>query len=276
MDAFIADDGESIHVAVSGDGPAIVMLHGWTASHTEWAPLVHALSKDHAVYRWDARAHGGHAPTTGTVPSVQRMAHDLRNFLGHYRLRSPVLVGHSMGVLTIWEYVRTFGTAGLGRLCLIDQSPKLVTDGQWPGGIYGDFDARRADALVEEMRRNFPESVLRLAAYGLNARARRKYDEDARGWRLAREALRKLPPEPLIQAWLTLTAADYRDVLGRIAVPVLLVYGAESNFYGSRTAEYVRNSIPGAQLRIYEGADHSPHQCEPERFVRELLAFVAG
>jgi pimeloyl-ACP methyl ester carboxylesterase len=74
----------------------------------------------------------------------------------------------------------------------------------------------------------------------------------------------------------SLAAADYRDVLGKIDVPVLLVYGGESNFYGKRTAEYVRDRIPGAVLRIYEGADHSPHQSEPERFVRDLLAFIAA
>jgi non-heme chloroperoxidase len=33
MTHFFADDGEKIHVQVSGDGPPILMLHGWTASH---------------------------------------------------------------------------------------------------------------------------------------------------------------------------------------------------------------------------------------------------
>jgi pimeloyl-ACP methyl ester carboxylesterase len=274
--SFAADDGESIRVALSGEGAPIVMLHGWTASHTEWAPLVQGLSRSHAVYRWDARGHGGPALTTATVPTVQRMARDLRNLLDHFGLRDPVLVGHSMGVLTIWEYVRAYGTAGIDRLCLIDQSPRLVTDDEWSGGIYGDFDQRRADALVADLRADFAEAVLRLAAYGRNARARRKYEENARGWREAREALRKLPPAPLIDTWVSLTAADYRGVLGRIDVPALLVYGGESNFYGRRSAEYVRDRIPGADLRIYAGADHSPHQAEPERFVRDLLAFIAA
>jgi non-heme chloroperoxidase len=274
LQTFIADDGEAIRVAVSGGGQPIVMLHGWTASHTEWAPLVHGLARGHAVLRWDARGHGGHALATPTVPTVQRMARDLANLLEQFALREPVLVGHSMGVLTIWEYIRTFGTAGLGRLCLIDQSPRLVSDAAWAGGIYGNFDRSRADAFVAELQADLPEAVLRLAAHGLNARAARKYDENSRGWQQAREALRKLRPAPLIETWQSLTAADYRDVLPAIDVATLLVYGSESNFYGLDTARYVHEAIADSRLLVYEGSDHSPHLCEPERFERDLLSFI--
>ena len=33
-----------------------------------------------------------------------------------------------MGALTLWQYIRDFGTGRLARLCFIDQSPKLLTD----------------------------------------------------------------------------------------------------------------------------------------------------
>lgn len=276
MKSFTTDDGQPIFVAVSGVGPPIVMLHGWTASHTEWAALVHGLARAHRVLRWDARGHGGHPLTVPTAPTVQRMARDLKNLLDHHALRDPVLVGHSMGVLTIWEFVRAFGTAGIRALCLIDQSPKLVTDATWSGGIHGDFDRTRADAFVEELRGDLPEAVLRLAAHGLNARARRKYEEDTRGWKQARAALRKLEPAPLIATWQSLTVADYREVLPAIDIPTLLVYGGASNFYSLDTAHYVRDRIPDSTLLVYDDADHSPHLCEPARFERDLLAFAAG
>jgi pimeloyl-ACP methyl ester carboxylesterase len=202
------------------------------------------------------------------------MARDLENFLAHLALERPLVVGHSMGALTVWEHIRTFGTARFGRLCFVDQSPRLVTDGTWRHGIYGDFDAARSEDFIAQLRADFPEGVLRLAAYGLNDRARRKYEEDSRGWRLAREALRKLPPAPLIAAWESLTAADYRDVLPAIDVPTLLVHGGASNFYTLPTARYVRDAIPGARLLVFDDADHSPHLCAPDRFVRDLLVFA--
>ena len=250
------------------------MLHGWTSSHQEWTPFLQELNKHHRVYRWDARGHGGYPLTTGTPPTVERMARDLANLLNHYELEAAAAVGHSMGALTLWQYIRDFGTARLGRLCFIDQSPKLLTGHDWEHGIYGDFGQDKADELLTWLEQDFAEGVLKLAALGLNERAREKYLAGAKGWERSRNALKSLDPSPLIVCWTSLTAADYRDVLTRIDVPSMLVYGGQSNFYKTETAHYVASAIPNAILSIYEGSDHSPHQWQRERFVRELIAFV--
>lgn len=276
MHHFLADDGEKIHLKISGDGPPLVLLHGWTASHQEWFPFLAEFNKHHRVYRWDARGHGGHLPSSGTQPDVRRMARDLHDLLEHYDLADATVAGHSMGALTLWQYIRDFGTTRLGRICLIDQSPRLVTDDTWAHGIYGDFDRQRANRFVSELEQDFAESVLRLGALGLNRRAREKYLENARGWEKSRAWLQQLEAKPLIAIWQSLTEADYRDVLGLIDIPALLIYGGESNFYHAETAHYVRDNIAGAVLHIYEGTDHSPHQWQRERFTRDLLAFAAA
>jgi pimeloyl-ACP methyl ester carboxylesterase len=276
MQHFVADDGEQIFVKISGDGPPLVLLHGWTACHQEWFPFLTELNKQHRVYRWDARGHGGHRLISGTRPSVERMARDLKNLLDHYQLDNAVVAGHSMGALTLWQYIRDFGTKHLVRICLIDQSPRLVTDEHWEHGIYGDFDRLRSQQFISELERDFAESVLRLGAFGLNQRAREKYLENARGWEKSRTWLQQLDAKPLIAIWQSLTEADYRDVLGQIDIPALLIYGGESNYYHAHTARYVRDNIAGAMLQIYEGTDHSPHQCERERFTHDLLTFARG
>lgn len=276
MTHFTAGDGEKIHLKIAGEGPPMVLLHGWTASHQEWFPFLAELQKRHTVYRWDARGHGGHARQTQNAPTVERMARDLREMLLHYDLHEVVAVGHSMGALTLWQYLRDFGSDRLARLCFIDQSPRLLTDSGWGHGIYGDFTADAATRFHDDLEADFAESVLRLGALGLNRRAREKYEEDARGWAKSREWLRQLDPRPLIACWDSLTAADYRDVLSTIDLPTLLVYGGESNFYHETTAHYVRDAIRGAVLQIYEGADHSPHQWQRQRFTRDLAEFAAG
>lgn len=276
MEHFTVDDGERIHLRISGDGPPLVLLHGWTASHAEWFPYLAEFNRRHTVYRWDARAHGGHALRTQTTPDVARMARDLHQLFLHYDLDTVCAVGHSMGALTLWQYLRDYGSERIGKLCLIDQSPRLVTDDDWPHGIYGDFDIDRARHFVSQLEEDFAESVLRLGALGLNQRAREKYEERARGWEKARIGLRQLNAKPLIACWMSLTEADYRLVLGEIDVPTLLIYGGESNFYHTATAHHVRDAIPDALLHIYEGSDHSPHQWQRERFIRDLLDFSAS
>ena len=274
MSHFFADDGAKIHVKIAGEGSPVVMLHGWTSSHQEWFPFLELLNSRHRVYRWDARGHGGHRLGQTTLPTVQRMARDLHNLLEHYSLDRVTAVGHSMGALTLWQYIRDFGTSRLGKLCFIDQSPKLVTDDDWRHGIYGNFDQQRSRAFASELDADFAESVLRLTAFGLNERARAKYLENASGWEKSRAALRAQSAQPLIDCWQSLTEADYREVLGHIDVPAMLVYGGQSNFYETGTAHYVASRIPEAILHIYEGTDHSPHQWQRERFAKDLLDFV--
>lgn len=275
MPHFFADDGAKIHLQISGEGSPIVMLHGWTSSHNEWFTFLPTLNQRHQVYRWDARGHGGHPLGDHAAPTVERMARDLDNLLAHYGLDQVTAVGHSMGALTLWQYLRDYGSKRFSRLCFIDQSPKLLTDDTWPHGIYGDFDQGRSTELMNWLEEDFAEGVLKLTAFGLNRRAREKYQENASGWQRSRAALRAQDPQPLIDCWRSLSQADYRDVLEKIEVPTLLVYGGESNFYHSSTAEYVAKKIPNAILQIYEGTDHSPHQWQRDRFTRELLAFIA-
>jgi pimeloyl-ACP methyl ester carboxylesterase len=276
MTHFFADDGEKIHVQISGDGPSVVMLHGWTSSNQEWLPFLPDLTAHHRVYRWDARGHAQHPEPQATPPTVQRMARDLDNLLDHYRLDGPTVVGHSMGALTLWQYIRDFGCTRLGKVVFIDQSPKLMTDPDWSHGIYGNFDAEKAMSFFGDLKEDFPESVLRLAAFGLNERAREKYLANAKGWEKSRQFLAQLNSGALVACWQSLVEADYRDVLKTISIPALLVYGEQSNFYRTETAHYVASRIPGALLAIYEGTDHSPHQWQRARFVADLRKFIDG
>lgn len=274
MTHFLADDGAKIHLKISGEGSPVIMLHGWTSSHQEWFPFLPALNAQHRVYRWDARGHGGHDISGKESPSVERMARDLNNLIEHYEIDQATVVGHSMGALTLWQYIRDFGTPHLARLCFIDQSPKLLTDQNWQHGIYGDFDEDKSREMMTWLHQDFAEAVLKLTAFGLNTRAREKYLSGASGWEKSRNALRAQNPTPLIDCWASLTRADYRDVLAKIDLPSMLVYGGESNFYGLNTAQFVADQIPDAILHIYEGTDHSPHQWQRERFVRDLMDFI--
>jgi pimeloyl-ACP methyl ester carboxylesterase len=273
---FTADDGELLHAWRHGEqGSAVVFLHGWSASHLEWSPFVHELEQRHRVFRWDARAHGGHAPLTDTEATAARMARDLDNMIDAFGLHGACFVGHSMGALTLWQYVRDHGTAKIGSLCFIDQSPKLMTDAAWPLGIYGDFDGRSADALTASLHHDFAEGVLRLAAHGLNDQARAGYDANSRGWQKLREALRTLNPEPLIACWEDLVRLDLRDVMPRIDRPTLLVHGGRSNFYPIEIAHWLGARIPQARVSVHEEANHSPHLMDVRRFLDELAALLA-
>lgn len=275
MNTFTADDGEQLHLSVSGSGSPILFLHGWTSSHTVWRPLLEALSPQHRIFRPDARGHGGHSLSITQTPDVARLARDVENLLDHFLLDKVAVVGHSMGALTLWQYIRDHGCDRLSHICIIDQSPKLVTDATWANGIYGDFDAARSQGLLNDLEEDFAEAVLRLIAHGLNTRSRETYDRNSSGWQESRKNLQKLDPQPQISIWKSLVAADYRDVMPLINVPTLLSFGAQSNFYTAATAHYLLNHIANAKLSCYETADHCPQLIDPPRFTAELVELLA-
>ena len=274
METFLADDGEKLHLHLSGSGTPILFLHGWTSSHTVWHPLLEALTPHHRLIRPDARGHGGHPLTVTQTPDVVRLARDVFNLINHFALEKVAIVGHSMGALTLWQFIRDFGCERLSHVCLIDQSPKLVTDATWANGIYGDFDQARSQALIDDLTKDFAESVLRLIAHGLNTRSRETYDANTSGWQVSRENLQKLCPQAQIAIWRSLVAADYRDVMPLISVPTLLSFGAQSNFYTAASAQFLLDCIPNAQLSLYDGADHCPMLFQPQRFAAELMVFL--
>lgn len=275
MQTFIADDGERLYLRVRGEGPPLILLHGWTSSHTIWNALPETLHRHHRVFCPDARGHGGHALAVNRTPDIGRLARDVLNLMDQFGLVQAAVVGHSMGALTLWQFIRDFGCGRLSHLCIIDQSPKLLTDVTWANGIYGDFDAACSQRLLDDLESDFAEAVLRLGANSLNARARETYARDSRGWQQERQNLRRLDSGPLIAIWKTLVSADFRDVLPQIIVPTLMVWGSESNFYTLDTAAWMLARIRQARLRIYEGGDHSPQLQQPARFVADLTAFLA-
>ena len=121
------------------------------------------------------KGHGGHTQSGKSAPTAERMARDLANLIEHYKLDKITAVGHSMGALTLWQYIRDFGLDHLEKVCFIDQSPKLLTDQNWPHGIYGDFDENKASEMMHWLKEDFAEAVLKLTAFGLNSRAKEKY-----------------------------------------------------------------------------------------------------
>jgi pimeloyl-ACP methyl ester carboxylesterase len=271
-----ADDGQPVHLWRSGHGRPLVLLHEWTADHSAWRRFVPELIESFTVHAWDARGHGATASNSAPEaepPTVERMARDLRQVIDHFSLEAPLLVGHSMGALTLWQYVALYGCRGLGSLCIIDQSPKLVTDANWHLGIYGDFPEARNRAFLTGLSVNFASTVLKLLADGHNPRARSQIKADTPGIRRLRERLSRLDPAPLIACWRSLAAADFRLTLPRIDVPCLLIYGTASNYYGAAVADYVQQTIPGSVLQLYNDGDHSPHAGQRARFIAELTAF---
>lgn len=273
---FRVDDDQQIPVYAAGSGSPVVFLHGLGCSHRHWKAVARRLRRRHAVYAWDARGHGGARPLTGEPVTLRRLARDLAQLLEHFALDRAILVGHSMGALTLLQYLNDFGPGRVQAFCLVDQSPRVVTDEDWRLGLFGGCSAQMLSGLIEGARQDLSTTVLReiTAAAGW---ASRWLGPDALPGRMLDRWLRSLQVEPLLDLCESLVAADFRDLLPSVNRPLMVVLGGRSAHYAKvPLANYFQTVAPGVEVHTYETSGHSPHFAEPARFAADLARFIAA
>jgi pimeloyl-ACP methyl ester carboxylesterase len=275
LDAFRADDGQTIPVNVAGGGTPVVLVHGLGCSHRHWQRVAQRLSRHHRVFAWDARGHGKCRLADAAHITLGRLARDLQNLLDHFELRQAVLVGHSMGALTVMRYLHDFGSRRVLAVGVVDQSPRIVTDDDWPLGLFGACSRSMLLGLIESARRSPAETVLREAEAAMGSWVRRLFSPDATLGRWMRSWLEHAHLAPLFELAESLAEADFRPLLSRLDIPLLVVLGGRSPHYGNLPLEdYYRDAVRHAVVRVYARAGHSPHYAEPARFARDLEQFI--
>jgi len=92
----VETDGATIHVRVGGQGPAVVMLHGFGDTGDMWAPLAEAIMRDHTVVVPDLRGMGlSSHPETGYDKKTQ--GGDVARVLDALKIEKADLVTHDIG-----------------------------------------------------------------------------------------------------------------------------------------------------------------------------------
>ncbi|MFF0457379.1 alpha/beta fold hydrolase [Nocardia africana] len=102
-------DGARLRVHAYGpaDGDVIVFVHGWSCCLEYWNPQINSFARDHRVIAFDQRGHGASTLGTGRFDAEQ-LADDLCAVLDAVvpAGRKAVLVGHSMGGITIQAWAK--------------------------------------------------------------------------------------------------------------------------------------------------------------------------
>lgn len=100
--------GGELHVEVSGpiDGPPIILTHGWGLDSTIWFYARHDLARRFRVITWDLAGLGKSRRGSSGKIDLSRFADDLAAILDLTGQRPAVLVGHSIGGMTIQTLAR--------------------------------------------------------------------------------------------------------------------------------------------------------------------------
>jgi len=153
----ISRAGVQLSAAETGEGPAVVLLHGLTATHRYVVMGSTALPRSgHRVISYDARGHGSSSPAPSGAYGYDDLGLDLEAVLDGFGVRRAVLAGASMGAHTLL-WLALHRPERVGGLVVITPAYEPESFGD-PGRL------AHWDALADGLRRGGIEGFL--SAYG--------------------------------------------------------------------------------------------------------------
>lgn len=279
-------DGAKLNYVESGSGESLIFIHGLTANLNFFKKQFPVLSNKYRVIAYDLRGHGLSEGVKGLT--LERYAQDLTDVLDFIGIKKASVVCWSMGAHVVFEYIRTFTCERIGKIIIIDMSPKIMKAPDWHFGLTGasgkpgDFGHEDNLIVLAAMCRDWDaysrlvaERILMRPDQSEKLRSGREVafkGKDDLPW--IYEQTRSNNPFVIVSMWISMVMKDYRAVLPGISVPCLLTYGLESNYYGPENYFYMKSRIPDAEILPFEGCGHALHLQEPEKFNQAVLDFL--
>ncbi|MBD2843768.1 alpha/beta hydrolase [Paenibacillus sp. IB182496] len=260
----------NVYVRDTGEGPAVLLLHGWPLNHAMFEYQITALTRrGFRVVALDQRGFGrSDAPAAGY--GYDRLADDVRAVIDRLQLDNAALVGFSVGGAIATRYMARHAGHGIARLALLGAAAPLFTqrDG-YPHGMTKDEVNEQLQALQSDR----PAFLKEFGSLFLE-NADGSISEPFQQW------LHQLGLQA--SAWgtvgtlETLRDEDLREDLTRIgSVDTVIFHGALDKICVPELAVSQQQAIPGARLVTFERSGHGMLFDEPDKFNEELLAFLS-
>lgn len=266
-------DGTMLHVKDWGEGPAVVLCHGWPLNADMWEGQMLALAR--AGFRCVAHDRRGFGrsgqPWTGY--DYDSFADDLDEVIEALELKDLALVGFSMGGGEVARYLSRHGASKVSKAVLIGAvTPYLLQGPSNPDGVpMGVFDGIRAgiEADRPEFFRTFGPAFLGADRPGS------KVSEGGLAWHHGMALMAGL--KGTLDCVHAFSETDFRPDLAAFTMPTLVIHGDDDaivpiDLTGRRAAA----AIPGARLEVIEGGPHGICYTHRERVNELLLGFLRG
>lgn len=260
-----------MYVAEAGQGRPLIFLHGWSSHGGYFEPQLDAFRATHHVVIPDLPGHR-HSVAPAAQLSIPHLADRLHEMIMAKGLRHAILVGWSMGAMVAFDYLTRYGSDALGGLVVEDMTAKIVNDFEWRLGIRNGFDAAQNAAVLQAMQSDWQGYAMG-SLPRLFARAHRPEQAlyDWVGGEIANN-----DGQAMAALWASMAEQDYRALLPRLRLPVLLLHGGDSQLYEPAVAEWIAAQIPGARRLCLDRTGHSPHLEDPAAYNGALKAFSAA
>ncbi|MBV9992892.1 MAG: alpha/beta hydrolase [Alphaproteobacteria bacterium] len=269
----IATNGTTLYVRTGGNGPAVVLLHGFGDTGDMWAPLAAKLAKDHTVIVPDLRGMGLSAhPDAGYTKKNQAL--DIAGVMDALHVEKADLITHDIGNMVGYALASQF-PARIAKWAVIDAP--LPGIGNWneilltPMLWHFNFRGPDEERLVKGRERIYLDRF-----YNELSADRRKIDEATRNHYAALYARPHAMHDAFEQfGTFSQDAIDNKELLargGKLPMPVLAI-GADKSF-GVQEAVVLRNVADNVQEGIVPNSGHWIMEENPEATMKLVVEFL--
>jgi pimeloyl-ACP methyl ester carboxylesterase len=265
--SFLEIDGARIHYVEAGQGPPVVLIHGWNASTFSFRHTIPELARHFRVVALDLLGYGYSARPGRAAYSLTAQADLVRAVMDRLGIARAAVAGHSMGGavamrLALREPER------VERLVLVDAVPVQTR--------------RRAVRFGRFIRPLLPAAApftLHRASFRRRVFRSMVHDPAHATPDVMEGYFRPLRMKGHLRSQARALAGRARDELldpAAISQPTLVLWGEQDRWLPLAAGEELARRIPDAALVVVRGAGHLPLEEEPASANRAILGFLLG
>ncbi|SIR24003.1 pimeloyl-ACP methyl ester esterase BioH [Aeromonas hydrophila] len=252
----------SVSVEQFGQGPDLVLLHGWGMNGAVWHGIAQQLAVHYRVHLVDLPGFGNSPLAEGVDYTLPWLAEQVATVLPE----TCHLVGWSLGGLVASQLALTHPER-LHSLVTVASSPCFMARDEWPG-----IAPKVLTGFNQMLAGDFRQTIERfLAIQAMGSEHARDDIRQLRHWLAERPA----PQFAALEAGLGLLAdIDLRDDLTSLALPWLRIYGRLDSLVPKASIPLLDERYPASRSVVLEKASHAPFISHPQQFIEIIEHFV--
>jgi len=249
-----------LHIEIVGDGPPLVLIHGWGLHGGVFAPLVDRLSDSFRMHLVDLPGHG-YSREDSTPLTLQATVDEIL-------ARTPPAAWLAWSLGGLFALHAAAVSAQVSALALVAVTPRFVRAPDWPHAV----EASVFEQFGRDLQQDYRGTLERFLAL------------DTLGSEHARAELRALKenlyargepsPQALQQGLALLEQSDLRGSLPAISVPSLWISGHRDRLVSPAAMQAAAAMTPGSRYLDIAGGGHAPFLGHADRVAEEVRGFL--
>jgi pimeloyl-[acyl-carrier protein] methyl ester esterase len=261
-------DGRRLAWRTAGNGPPLILLHGWAMSSAVFAEIMPLLEDSFTLYCPDLPGHGASDPAASY--SLTGLVSDLDCWCQHLGLNHCALLGWSLGGQLAIHWARS-GLLSVAKLILVATTPRFVAAEDWPAGL-PEVQVR---AMARQLRRAYELTMSDFFARMFKGEelSRERYRE------IIRFAVRTghLPvADDVLGCLELLQSTDLRAQLPAIDLPTLVHYGAVDEITLPAAGHFLADHLSYGEQVCWPAVGHAPFLSRPEQSAQLWKDFLSA